>query len=94
MLNKKNWANWPTIAELERAAEGFLGSYRVGVEYKGNGQFFYQMEVIYGCPWSPDVDIEEGIFDYLTVYHMWLDLEEWTKNKGSIPHDLDNELPF
>lgn len=94
MLNKKNWANWPTIAQLERAAEAFLGGYRVGVEYKGNGKFFYQMEVIYGCPWSPDVDIDEGVLEYYTVYHMWLDFEKWKKSTADLATQDDEDLPF
>lgn len=103
-LNPNNWANWPTISQLERAVENTIGGYRIACMYKGNGIFFYQALIICGDPWSPDIDVEEDIIEYYTAYKMWEALEDIKKMSlpappvaVGMPADdvpYDDELPF
>ena len=101
MLNRKNWANWPTISQLLEAYDAFCGCSGSRLYYKGDGVFIEEYYVMRRWGGELECDVDTAEIAYLDVYKCWLAYNQWKKAGKPIPtpatevaNDDAVDLPF
>lgn len=101
MMNRKNWANWPTIQQLIDTYEDFCGcSHCRVIYYEKENTFMCETLVYMGYP-TCDVDVDVYPIEYIEMYKTWVAHTKWKESGMPIPtpvtevaNDDAIDLPF